>query len=136
MQGGNDVVGMPSGLADLDRSTDGIHRGELSLLARRPGMCKSGLAVHVALSAASAGYRVLYWSGEMTAEALVQRALTAIAYKISGKRIAYSNLRSGRDITEEHFYLLRDSQDCFAKLSIIIDPQPNLTIAQIAMRAR
>jgi replicative DNA helicase len=136
MQGNGGAVGMTWGLAEIDRCTDGIHHGESSIIAGRPGMCKSGLGVHVALNAGEDGHRVLYWSGEMTAEALVQRALTAIAYKISGKRIAYSNLRSGRDITEEHFYLLRDSQDCFAKLSIIIDPQPNLTIAQIAMRAR
>src|ERR1700721_1451194 len=81
--------------------------GELTYLAGRPGMCKSGLAVHVALSAASAGYQVRYWSGEMTHEALVQRALTAIAYNISGKRIAYSDLRSGRNITDLDYELLR-----------------------------
>ena len=136
MQGGNDVVGMPSGLADLDRSTDGIHRGELSLLAGRPGMCKSGLAVHVALSAASAGYQVRYWSGEMTHEALVQRALTAIAYKISGKRIAYSDLRSGRNITDLDYELLRDAYDHFREFPIIIDAQPNLSIAEIGLRCR
>src|SRR5260370_40411792 len=103
MQGGNAVVGMPSGLADLDRRTDGIHRGELSILAGRPGMCKTGLAVHVALSAAAAGFRVIYWSGEMTAVALAQRALTAIAYKLSGARIAYGDLRNGRNISAADF---------------------------------
>lgn len=136
MQGGNDIVGMPWGLPDLDHRTDGIHRGEQSLLAGRPGMCKSALALHVALAAAMTGYRVRYWSGEMTQEALVQRALTAIAYKISGKRIAYSNLRSSRNITDLDYELLRDAYDHFREFQIIIDPQPNLTIAQIAMRAR
>jgi replicative DNA helicase len=136
MQGNGGANGMTWGLTDIDRRTDGIHRGELSILAGRPGMCKSGLGVHVALSAGADGHRVLYWSGEMTAEALGQRALTAIAYKISGKRIAYSNLRTGRDVTDEDFYSLRDAKDRFAALPISIDPQPNLTIAQIAMRAR
>jgi replicative DNA helicase len=137
MQSGGIAVGMTWGLAALDRRTDGIHRCEFAILAGRPGMCKSGLGVHVALSAAAADkHCVLYWSGEMTVEALVQRALTAIAYKIGGKRIAYSDLRSGRNITDDDFYLLRDAQDCFDALPITIDPQPNLTIAQIVMRAQ
>lgn len=72
----------------------------------------------------------------MTAEALVQRALTAIAYKLSGKRIAYSDLRSGRDLTDSDYQLLRDAYDQFHELPVTIDPQPNLTIAQITMRAR
>jgi replicative DNA helicase len=137
MQGGaNYKRGMKWGLEDINRRSDGIHRGELSICAGRPGMCKSGLDVHVALSAASDEYRVLYWSGEMTAEALVQRALTAIAYKISGRRIAYSDLRSARNMTDSDFTLLRDAYDQFYTLPIHIDPQPNLTVAQIAMRAR
>jgi replicative DNA helicase len=138
MQGGGAAVGMTYGLADLDRRTDGIHRGESSLVAGRPGMCKSGLAIHIALSAAAQGYHVGYWSGEMTAKALVERALTAIVYKISGgrRRIAYSDLRSGRNITDDDYVLLRDACDQFRALPIIIDPQPNLTMAQIGMRAR
>ncbi len=136
MQGNGDPMGMTWGLPDVDHRTDGIHRGELSILAGRPGMCKSGLAVHVALNAAANGHRTLYWSGEMTAEALAQRALTAIAHKLGGKRIAYSDLRIGRNVTDDDFYLLRDAQDRFSALPITIDPQPNLTIAQIGMRAR
>jgi replicative DNA helicase len=136
MQGGGIAGGMTWGLAELDGCTDGIHRGELSILAGRPGMCKSGLGAHVAIAAASAGYWVRFWSGEMTAEALGQRALTAIAYKISGKRIAYSDLRSGRNVTDRDYELLRDAYDYFRVLPVIIDAQPSLTIAQIAMRVR
>jgi replicative DNA helicase len=136
MQGGAQAPGMTYGLADLDRCTDGIHRGEKTVLAGRPGMCKSGLGVHVALGASAAGYRVRYCSLEMTALALVQRALTAIAYKISGKRIAYSDLRSGRNVTDRDYELLRDAYDHFRELPIIIDAQPILSIAQIGLRSR
>lgn len=129
---------IPWGLADLDRRTDGIHRAELSLVAGRPGMGKSGLAVHVAMSASEAEYRTLYWSGEMTAEALTQRALTALVYKLSGgrRRIAYSDLRTGRGLSSADFDLVRDARDRLRTLSLIVDEQPSLSLSQIAMRAR
>jgi replicative DNA helicase len=136
MQGGAKTTGISWGLPEIDHRTDGLHRDQLSILAGRPGMCKSALAVHVALSAAEHGHRVFYWSGEMTAEALGQRALTAIACKLTNRRIPYSALRSGYNITKDDYYLLRDAQDRLTDLAIRIDPQPNLTIAQIGMRAR
>jgi replicative DNA helicase len=138
MQGGAQAPGMTYGLADLNRRTDGIHRGELSLLAGRPGMCKSGLAVHVALRAAADGHCVAYCSLEMMAVPLAQRALTAIAYQLSGgrRRIAYSDLRSGRGISDDDFDLLRDAQEHLAALPLVIEQQPGLTMAQVAMRVR
>ena len=136
MEGNSAAVGIPYGISDLDRRTDGIHRGEVSVLAARPGMGKSGFGVHVALTASAAGYRVRYCSLEMTAVALGQRALTAIAYKISGKRIAYSDLRSGRNVSDRDYEVLRDAYDHFRELPIIIDAQPTLSIAQIGLRSR
>jgi replicative DNA helicase len=138
MQGNGEAAGMTWGLADLDRCTDGIHRGELVIVAGRPGMGKSALGVHVALSAAAHGHRVLYCSLEMMGVAVAYRALTALAYKLSHgrRRIAYSDLRIGRNITDDDFGLLRDAQDLLDGLSLVIEQQPGLTIAQIAMLAR
>jgi replicative DNA helicase len=138
IQGGAQAAGMTWGLADLDRRTDGIHRGELSIIAGRPGMGKTGLGLHVALSASENKHRVLYYSLEMMAAPLAQRALTALAYKFSRdhRRIAYSDLRSGRGIKDDHFALLRDAQDYLATLPLVIEQQPGLTIAQVGMRAR
>jgi replicative DNA helicase len=139
LQGGAATAGITWGIADLDRRTNGIHRAELAILAGRPGMCKTGLGLHVGLSAAEAGHRALYWSGEMTASALMQRALTALAYKLSRdrRRIAYSELRNPPpNFTDADFMLLRDAQERLDALPLIIEQQPGLTIAQIAMRAR
>lgn len=138
IQGGAQSTGMSWGLADLDRRTDGIHRNELSIIAGRPGMGKTGLGIHVALSAAENKHRVLYCSLEMMAAALVQRALARMVYKLSGGRrgIAYSDLRTGRGVTDDDFVLLRDAQDYLAALPLVFEQQPGLTIAQIAMRAR
>jgi replicative DNA helicase len=139
MQAGAATAGVTWGIADLDRRTNGIQRAELAILAGRPGMCKTGLGLHVAMSAAKAGHRVLYWSGEMTASALMQRALTALAYKLSrdNRRIAYSDLRNPpSDFTDADFMLLRDAQEQLDALPLVIEQQPGLTIAQIGMRAR
>jgi replicative DNA helicase len=138
MQRNGQLAGITWGLSDLDRRTSGIHRSELSILAGRPGMGKTALGLHVALKAADSGARVLYCSLEMTAAALAQRALTALAFKLSGNRrgIPYSDLRSGRGITDDDFSLLRDAQDHLDGLPLVIEQQPSLTLAQIAMRAR
>jgi len=121
MQGDNASAGMTWGIADLDRHTRGIHRGELAILAGRPGMCKTGLAVHIALSAAQADHRVLYWSGEMLGWALAQRAQTELVFKTSGRRIPYSDLRGRRTtITDADLRdadLVRDAQDELTRLA-------------------
>jgi replicative DNA helicase len=90
------------------------------------------------LNAAESGSHVMYCSLEMTAVALAQRALTALAFKLSGGRrgIPYSGLRSGRGITDDDYALLRDAQDNLHALPFTIEQQPSLTLAQIAMRAR
>jgi replicative DNA helicase len=138
VQRGGELTGITWGLTDLDRRTSGIHRSELSIVAGRPGMGKTTLGVHVALKAGESGARVMYCSLEMTAAALAQRALTALAFKMSGNRrgIRYSDLRNGRGITDDDFNLLRDAQDYLNGLPLMIEQQPSLTLAQIAMRAR
>ena len=138
IQRNGQLAGITFGLSDLDRRTSGMQRSEVSILAARPGMGKTAVAVHVALKAAESGAHVLYCSLEMMAAALAQRALTALAFKLSGNRrgIPYSDLRSGRGITDDDFRLLRDAQDYLHGLPLVIEQQPSLTLAQIAMRAR
>jgi replicative DNA helicase len=138
IQRNGQLAGITFGLSDLDRRTSGIPRSELSILAGRPGMGKTAVGVHVALKAAESGAHVLYCSLEMMAAALAQRALTALAFKLSGNHrgIPYSDLRSGRGITDDDFRLLRDAQDYLHSLPLVIEQQPSLTLAQIAMRAR
>ena len=52
----NGVTGLPTGLADLDRITSGLQKGELVVVAARPGVGKTAFALHMARSAAMAGY--------------------------------------------------------------------------------
>jgi replicative DNA helicase len=93
IQRNGQLAGITFGLSDLDRRTSGIHRSEVSILAARPGMGKTAVGVHVALKAAESGAHVLYCSLEMTAAALAQRALTALAFKCSAVSLFRSTAR-------------------------------------------
>ena len=138
IQRGGQLTGITLGLTDLDRRTSGMQRGEVSIVAGRTGMGKTALGVHIAVKAAESAAHVRYCSLEMNAKRLADRALTAAAFKLSGGRrsIPYSDLSSGRGITDDDFSLLRDAQDYLDRLPLIIDQQPGVTIAQIGMRAR
>lgn len=75
----NGVTGLPTGLADLDRMTSGLQKGELVVVAARPGVGKTAFALHMARSAAMAGYAVAVYSLEMQGERLADRWLTAVS---------------------------------------------------------
>jgi replicative DNA helicase len=83
------VDGVPYGLKELDRLTGGAAKSDLIILAGRPGMGKSALALHIALGNAKAGRGVALFSLEMSAEQLASRAIAAA----SG--VGADRLRSG-----------------------------------------
>ena len=73
----NGVTGVPTGLTDLDRMTSGWQDGDLVVLAARPSVGKTALALHLARSAAMAGRAVVVYSLEMQGERLADRWLMA-----------------------------------------------------------
>jgi replicative DNA helicase len=133
---GQTLAGVTYGLRDLDRRTGGIKPGNYIIIAARPGMGKTALALHCALRAAEQGSHVVYFSLEMSAQELFDRALTGLAYKISGKLIPYFDLRSQPHAASAYFEDLRNARDAFNKLPLRIEPDPELNMAQIEMRAR
>lgn len=71
--------GLPTGIGDLDRVLGGLHAGDACVVAARPGMGKSALALTLAMAAASSGVGVAYFSAEMTRDQLTQRALSMLS---------------------------------------------------------
>jgi replicative DNA helicase len=128
------LTGLATGLHGLDDRTGGFQRGEFIVLAGRPGMGKSALAVTVARLMAGAGLNVLINSLEMTKEALADRALADIAWDRRDP-IAYSNISRGR-VTNAQAERLANAARAFRELPLKIDPQGGLTVSQIAARAR
>ena len=76
---GVEITGVATGYTDLDRLLGGLQRGELTVLAARPSLGKTALALNVAERAASAGARVAFFSLEMTRSSLMQRLLKSDA---------------------------------------------------------
>lgn len=132
---GRSVTGITWGLKDLDAKTLGLHRGDLTILAGRPGMGKTALALTTLRKAAEAGYRCLMESLEMTAAPLTQRMISDYVFDDQADPIAYYRMRSG-NITEDEFYRIAEGAKHIAKLPIRIEQRPGMTVAQIAATAR
>jgi replicative DNA helicase len=127
------ISGLTTGLRDLDRKLLGLQRGELIILAGRPGSGKTATALGIARNVARAGYRGIFYSLEMGDVALSQRMVTDEAYDFA--QVAYSWLRSGR-FNEKQFVAIRDAGLRLQGLPIRIEQQPKITIGQLAARSR
>jgi replicative DNA helicase len=123
------MVGLTTGLADLDRQTGGLRRSDLVILAGRPSMGKTSLAYCIAYGAAKAGHRALFCSLEMSAEQLATRGL-AIESGVSSSRIE----RGETDHQEfERAYM---GGNALRDLPLIIDDTPAITPTMLRTHAR
>lgn len=127
------LPGMSWGLTDMDYKTLGIQKGELTIIAGRPGMGKTALALCVARALAEAGHQGRFSSLEMGDIQLTQRVLSDMLYEDGP--ISYYNLRSGR-FREEQFARVITAAKRAEHLPMTIDQQPGMTAAQIVARAR
>jgi len=127
------LSGLTTGLRDLDRKLLGLQRGELAILAGRPGSGKSGVALGISRAMASAGHKGIFYSLEMGDVALSQRMITDEAYDRA--KVQYTKLRSGR-FTEADFTAIRDAALRLRGLPLRIEQQPKMTLAMLGARAR
>lgn len=131
------VTGVTTGLRDFDKKMGGLQQSDLLILAARPAMGKTSLAVNMAYNAANAfaksggeeGGRVGVISLEMSADQLATRLLSSL----SG--IPSEKLRTGSFTTEE-FYRMVDVSGWLAQIPLYIDDTPAQTITAVRTRAR
>ena len=127
-QGG--LTGLATGFTDLDKMTSGLHEGEMIVIAARPSMGKTSLAMNIAEHVAvNEKQPVGVFSLEMTSESLVMRLLCSLA-KVNGRAI-----RDGF-MSEGDFRKLTAAASKLAKAGIHIDDTPGLSILQLRARAR
>jgi replicative DNA helicase len=131
------VTGVTTGLRDLDSKLGGLHPSDLLILAARPSMGKTSLAVNIAYNAADRyaatggkeGAIVGFFSLEMSADQLATRILADQA-NISGDAI-----RKG-EITEEDFRRFAEASQRLAQVPLYIDDTGSLSIGALRTRAR
>lgn len=130
------IIGIPTGLSDLDHKMGGLSPETLVVLAGRPGMGKSAVLLNLLRRSAMKGYRSLCFSKEMSAEELGERMISDYMFDIpSITRMPYTNLRNG-SFHENMFQYVAEAGVEIAKLPIEIEEQPGLTMSQITTRAR
>ena len=127
---GSEPPGLSTGLSAVDRKINGLNKSDLLLLAARPGMGKTSMALNVALSATkSSGKTVAIFSLEMSKEQLVTRLL-ANEGLIENTRLSTGNLR------ESDWEKIAQAASVLNQTNIRIDDNPLLTVADMNAKCR
>ena len=127
---GNAIPGISTGLADLDRVTLGLNKAELILIAARPGMGKTSIALNMALHAALNEHQtVAIFSLEMSREQLVTRLLSRAAL------IPSQNLLTGQ-LSDQQWRDVSDAAQALSATDIRIDDNPTLTVSDMNAQCR
>lgn len=136
--------GLTTGFEDLDSALSGLHSADLIILAGRPAMGKTALAVNIALNVSKAwnkhqnekgetieeGAYVLFFSLEMSNEQLSMRILSQEANVNSNK------LRNTQNLQEKDISRLQSAADTLSDTPLYVDDVANITVLQILQRAR
>ncbi|MFA5987368.1 MAG: replicative DNA helicase [Candidatus Paceibacterota bacterium] len=128
---GEELRGVPTGFKALDHKLAGLQKSDLIILAARPSMGKTSLALDIARQAACKhNAKVGIFSLEMSSQQLVDRMLAADSFVDSWK------LRTGRLSTDQEFTTLRESLEKLAKAPIYIDDSSDNDIIKMRSTAR
>ena len=129
-QNPNDITGVPTGFYDFDRMTSGLQPGDLVVLAARPSMGKTALAINIAEHVAvNEGLPVAVFSMEMGAAQLAIRIVGSIG------RIDQGHLRTGK-LSDDEWPRLTEAIEKLRSISLHIDETPGLTPSELRANAR
>lgn len=124
------ITGVPTGFADLDYKTAGLHNSDLILIAARPAMGKSAFALNIASYAAvKANVPVVIFSLEMSKEQMVNRILASEAMVDSNK------IRTGK-IEDEDWAKIAEATGILSEAPIFIDDTPGISMTEIRAKCR
>jgi replicative DNA helicase len=129
-QNPNDITGVATGFYDFDRMTSGLQPGDLVVLAARPSMGKTALAINIAEHVAvNEGLPVAVFSMEMGAAQLAIRIVGSIG------RIDQGHLRTGK-LSDDEWPRLTEAIEKLRSISLHIDETPGLTPSELRANAR
>ncbi len=123
------ITGIPTGLRDLDEMISGLHRSDLIIVAARPGLGKTSLALNIGQYAAEQQFVVGIFSLEMSASQLVNRLLCAEA------RVDSHKVRSGY-LSQDDWARLAKAMSRLSGARLFIDDTPGISVAEMRSKAR
>lgn len=126
---GGAITGLATGFVDLDHKTFGLNGGDLVIVAGRPSMGKTALALNIAENVALSGKSVLVFSMEMSKKQLTERSIASIG------RVSMNAIRSGQ-MTEDDFDRMGVALSKLSSAKLIVDDKPALHVSQMRARAR
>ncbi len=127
---GGGMVGVPTGFTDLDALTNGLHAGQMIVIAARPAVGKSTVGLDFARSASiKHGLTSAIFSLEMSRTEIVMRLLSAEA------QIALQHMRSG-SMSEADWSRMAKHMSRVSEAPLFIDDSPNLTMMEIRAKCR
>ena len=124
------IPGMSTGLRDLDRAISGLNKSDLILLAARPGMGKTSMALNILLEAGKkSGKTVAFFSLEMSREQLALRLISSECF-VDNKKLVTGKL------TEEDWEKVAVAADSLTRSKILIDDDSSVSVADINAKCR
>ena len=129
MNQNSSLTGVPTGCRRMNELTGGWQKGDMIVIAGRPGMGKTAFALHLMMVAVKHGYKIKFYSLEMSYRALAMRILS------SDSEIEMGRLKRGQ-ITDEELYRLRQIEMQLRTLNVMINDNGRMTIMDLAADAR
>ncbi|MCR6649184.1 MAG: replicative DNA helicase [Cellulomonas sp.] len=127
---GEGMIGVPTGFSDLDRLTNGLHPGQMIVVAARPAIGKSTLGIDVVRSAAiKHNMSAVVFSLEMSRNEIVMRLLSAEA------RVHLQKLRTGQ-MGEDDWAKIAQTMGKISAAPLFIDDSPNMSLMEIRAKCR
>ena len=130
-EAGNDISGISTGLRDLDKFISGLNKSDLMLLAARPGMGKTSMALNIALSVAKKYPRrtVVFFSLEMSKQQLVTRLISNESF-VDNKKLTTGKL------TVDEWSKIGIASSALSQTDLRVDDNPSLTVAEMNAKCR
>ena len=126
----NDFPGLSTGLRDLDKKINGLNKSDLMILAARPAMGKTSLALNIALAVAKkSGKTVAIFSLEMSKEQLATRLLSNESF------VDNTKLTTGK-LTEEDWGKIGVASAALSQTEIMVDDNPSISVAEMSAKCR
>ena len=124
------IPGLSTGLGDVDKAISGLNKSDLILLAARPGMGKTSMALNILLHAGKySGKAVVFFSLEMSREQLAMRLIANESF-IDNKKLVTGNLN------DDDWVKLAAATAALNKTNILIDDNPSLSVADMNAKCR